>query len=72
MCVEPNEQTVSNPVYIVIEHMPGGTLVQYLKNKGASIKKTQLCRMCIDICKVNERDILQNCMNVAVSVLLFA
>ena len=52
VCIEPNTTAVSNPVYIVMEKMTRGTLQQYIKTNEKSLTKTQLCRMCTDVCKV--------------------
>ena len=51
-CAEPNTSVTSNPVYTVMEHMPGGIFLQYVQNEAISRQKTQLCRMCIDVAKV--------------------
>ena len=52
VCVDPNPNVPHRPVYIITEHMPGGILLHYLQSKGNSGKKSQLCRMCIDVAKV--------------------
>ena len=50
--MEPNPSATSNPVYTVMEHMPGGIFLQYVQNEKNRRQKTQLCRMCVDIAKV--------------------
>ncbi len=36
------------PVYIVMELMPGGAFLNYLRNKGMQQTKKKLCQMCVD------------------------
>ena len=52
VCIDPNPKTVGHPVYIITEHMQGGVFLQFLKERGSSVTKKQLCRMCADVCKV--------------------
>ncbi len=42
-----------DPVYIVMEFMPGGTLLDYLRKKGCQQTKKKLCSMCVDVSRVS-------------------
>ena len=42
-----------DPVYIVMEFMPGGALLDFLRKKGSQQSKKKLCMMCVDACKVS-------------------
>ncbi len=42
-----------DPVYIVMEFMPGGALLDYLKKKGRQQTKKKLCSMCVDVSRVS-------------------
>lgn len=50
--MDPSPKEAGNPLYIITEHMQIGVLLQFLKEKGSSLNKKQLCRMCTDVCKV--------------------
>ena len=41
-----------DPVYIVMEYMPGGSLLDFLRKKGTQQTKKKLCGMCVDACRV--------------------
>ena len=41
-----------DPVLIVMEFMPGGALLDYLRKKGSHQSKKKLCTMCIDASRV--------------------
>ena len=41
-----------DPLYVIMEYTPGGILLDSLKSRETNRSKKQLCRMCIDICKV--------------------
>ena len=43
-----------DPMYIILEHAPGGLLLDSLKSRQANHSKKQLCTTCIDICRVSE------------------
>ena len=40
------------PVYIVMEFMPGGALLDFLRKKGSHQTKKKLCSMCVDASRV--------------------
>ncbi len=42
-----------DPVYIVMESMPGGALLDYLRKKGSQQTKKKLCSMCVDVSRVS-------------------
>ena len=42
-----------DPVYIVMEFMPGGALLDYLRKKGCQQTKKKLCSMCVDVSRVS-------------------
>lgn len=52
MCANPNPLSLVKSVYIITEYTAGGIFLQFLKEQGNDIKKRELCRMCIDVCKV--------------------
>ena len=41
-----------DPVYIVMEFMPGGSFLDFLRKKGCNQTKKKLCGMCVDACQV--------------------
>ena len=41
-----------DPVYIVMEFMPGGSLLDFLRKRGSQQTKKKLCGMCVDACRV--------------------
>ena len=43
-----------DPVYIVMEFMPGGALLEFLRKKGSHQTKKKLCLMCVDACRVSQ------------------
>ena len=43
-----------DPVYIVMEFMPGGALLDYLRKKGSLQTKRKLCSMCLDASRVSK------------------
>lgn len=43
-----------DPVYIVMEYMPGGALLDFLRKKGSHQTKKKLCGMCVDASKVSQ------------------
>ena len=43
-----------DPVYIVMEFMPGGAFLDFLRKKGCNQTKKKICNMCIDACRVSE------------------
>ena len=47
-----------DPVYIVMEFMPGGAFLDYLRKKGCNQTKKKLCTMCVDACQVRHRSML--------------
>jgi serine/threonine protein kinase len=47
-----------DPVYIVMEFMPGGAFLDFLRKKGCNQTKKKLCRMCVDVCQVRNQDLL--------------
>ena len=55
-----------DPVYIVMEFMPGGAFLDFLRKKGCSQTKKKLCLMCIDACQVSHRCIIAQCRQVCV------
>ena len=46
MCAE------KDPVYIVMEFMPGGAFLDFLRKKGCNQTKKKLCGMVVDACQV--------------------
>ena len=42
------------PVYIVMEFMPGGALIEFLRKKGSRQTKKKLCSMCMDASRVRD------------------
>ena len=42
-----------DPVYIVMEFMPGGSFLDFLRKKGGQQTKKKICNMVIDACKVH-------------------
>ena len=51
------------PVYIVMELMPGGALLDYLRKKGGQQTRRKLCNMAIDACKGMEYLEQNNCIH---------
>ena len=43
-----------DPVYIVMEFMPGGALLDFLRKKGSQQTKKKLCSMCVDASRVRD------------------
>ena len=52
VCAHPNPNYVNNPLYLIMEHAPGGVLRHYLQDQEFIITTNQICRMCTDACKV--------------------
>ena len=52
-----------DPVYIVMELMPGGALLDYLRKKGTHQPQKKLCCMAIDACKGMEYLEQNNCIH---------
>ena len=50
-----------DPMYIIMEHAPGGILLDSLKSRQTNYSKNQLCNMCIDVCRVSKHRILYTC-----------
>jgi serine/threonine protein kinase len=44
--------TEKDPVYIVMEFMPGGPFLDFLRRKDCNQTKKKLCGMCVDVCQV--------------------
>ena len=44
--------TQKDQIYIVMEFMPGGAFLDFLRKKGAAQTKSKLCSMVIDASKV--------------------
>lgn len=51
------------PVYIVMELMPGGALLDFLRKKGSHQSMKKLCTMAIDACKGMEYLEENNCIH---------
>lgn len=52
-----------DPVYIVMELMPGGALLDFLRKRGSHQGQQKLCRMAIDACKGMEYLEQNNCIH---------
>lgn len=52
-----------DPVYIVMELMPGGALLDYLRKKGTHQPQKKLCTMALDACKGMEYLEQNNCIH---------
>ena len=52
-----------DPVYIVMELMPGGPLLEFLSKKGSQQGQRKLCSMAIDACKGMEYLEQQKCVH---------
>ena len=42
--------TENEPIYIIMELMPGGSFLTFLRGNGPHQPKKKLCEMCIDVC----------------------
>ena len=51
------------PVYIVMEFLPGGAFLEYLRKKGVHQSKKKLCGMCVDACEGMEYLESQHCIH---------
>ena len=52
-----------DPVYIVMELMPGGALLEFLRKKGSQQGQRKLCTMAIDACKGMDYLEQNNCIH---------
>ena len=52
-----------DPIYIIMELMPGGAFLDFLRKKGAHQTKKKLCKMCIDAAAGMEYLESKNCIH---------
>ena len=52
-----------DPVYIVMELMPGGALLEFLRKKGSQQGQRKLCTMAIEACKGMDYLEQNNCIH---------
>ena len=58
-----------DPVYIVMEFMPGGAFLDFLRKKGCNQTKKKLCGMCVNACQVRSQDLLRT--NLWTSIIIY-
>ena len=52
-----------DPIYIVMELMPGGALLEFLRKKGSQQTRKKLCAMSLDACRGMEYLEQNNCIH---------